>query len=500
MRIARSSYRKWSFAIDRGGTFTDIIGVDADGHIHSDKLLSESTRYSDPAIEGIRRMLNISPGAPIPDTLVAGIRMGTTVATNALLERKGASVALFTTRGFRDLLEIGYQNRPQLFALAIRKPEQIYRCVKEVDERIDEAGKVIRPLDLERTAADLRRIRRMGVSSVAIVLMHSWKNGSHEEKVAKMARDTGFRHVSASHEIMPLIKIVGRGQTTVVDAYLSPILVRYIESIRKSTGNIPLEFMQSSGGITDAALFTGKDAIISGPAGGVIGSAAVAKINSIAESVGFDMGGTSTDVSRFDGTFEKVYEVTTGGIQFQASSLNVNTVAAGGGSLLWFDGQKLRVGPESAGADPGPACYGHGGPLALTDANLLLGRLLPSYFPKTFGPSHDRPLDRKIVQELFRDMASEVNEKLSTHLSPVQVALGFVRIANETMAKAIKEISVSRGYDVRTHALICFGGASPQHACSIARILGMRRIVIHPLVGLLSAYGIAMADQSRYAL
>lgn len=493
MRIS-SAKGKWHFSVDRGGTFTDVVGVDPDGHVHAAKLLSQSPSYPDAAIEGIGRMVEINGDS------IARIRMGTTVATNALLERKGSPVALFITKGFRDLLEIGYQSRPHLFKLAVEKPRQLYRCVKEVDERIDHSGAIITPINLTSIRQDLERIRRMGIPSVAIVFMHAWKNHVHEKEAADLARKMGFAHVSVSHEIMPLIKMVGRAQTTVVDAYLSPILWRYIDSVRQHTGKISLEFMQSSGGITDADTFMGKDAIISGPAGGVIGSAVVAKLNDIRESISFDMGGTSTDVSRWDGAFEKVFETKTGGIQFQAPSINVNTVAAGGGSILWFDGQKLRLGPESAGADPGPTCYGRGGPLALTDANLILGRILPQYFPTLFGRTEDKPLDRKTTQKKFEELTASINGKLDTNLAPTDVALGFVKIANETMARAIKEISVLKGYDLREHGLISFGGAAPQHACSIARILGIRKIVIHPMAGLLSAYGIAQADHLRYSI
>jgi|TARA_Y100000034_G_scaffold17583_2_gene19287 5-oxoprolinase (ATP-hydrolysing) len=497
---ANQTHRKWTFSIDRGGTFTDIIGVGPQGKIESIKVLSHSVDYTDPAIEGIRRMMDLKTGQPMPQNRVSRIRMGTTVATNALLERKGASVALFITKGFRDLLQIGHQARPELFKLAVKKPKQLYRCIKEVNERIDHSGRIIRQLEASKVREDLKRIRRMRITSVAIVLMHSWKNSEHEECVAQIARELGFRQVSVSHEIMPLIKIVGRGQTTVVDAYLSPILMRYIDSVRAFTGSIPLEFMQSSGGMTDADSFTGKDAIISGPAGGVIGAAGVAKVNGLDEVIAFDMGGTSTDVSRSCGRLETVFEVETGGIQFQAPSLNINTVAAGGGSILWFDGQKLRVGPESSGADPGPACYGLDGPLSLTDANLLLGRIVPQFFPTTFGPTRDRPLDRTATKARFDILTDEVSQAASSHLTPQEVALGCVTIANETMAKAIKEISVSRGYDVRTHALVCFGGAAPQHACAIARILGIETVIIHPLAGLLSAYGIATAVQLRYGV
>ncbi len=466
--MGREEQKKWFFAIDRGGTFTDVIGVDPDGKTVTLKLLSQSSEYTDPAIEGVRRLLGLSEGSPIPPDRVARIRMGTTVATNALLERKGTPTALFITKGFGDLLEIGNQARPRLFDLAVKKPEQLYSLVQEVDERLDREGNVVRPLNESALRKDLEEVRGSGVSSIAIVLMHAWRNGAHESRAAQIAREVGFSHISVSHEIMPLIKIVGRGQTTVVDAYLSPILLEYVRSVRLQTGEIPLEFMQSSGGLTDADSFTGKDAIMSGPAGGVIGAAAVAKLNGLGETIGFDMGGTSTDVSRYGGDFERVVEVQTAGIQFQTPSLKINTVAAGGGSLLWFDGQKMRVGPE--------------------------------FFPKTFGVTHDQPLDSHATEESFAQITDEINSALQTEFSETDVALGFVRIANETMASAIKEISVARGFDVRTHGLVCFGGAAAQHACGIARILGIRKVMIHPLAGLLSAYGIAMADQSRYAL
>ncbi|MEE2877353.1 MAG: hydantoinase B/oxoprolinase family protein [Candidatus Neomarinimicrobiota bacterium] len=498
--MGREEHKKWFFAIDRGGTFTDVIGVDPDGKTVTLKLLSQSSEYADPAIEGVRRMLGVPDGDPIPPNRVSRIRMGTTVATNALLERKGTPIALFITKGFGDLLEIGNQARPKLFDLSVKKPDQLYTIVREVEERLDHEGNVVHPLNETSLRKDLEEVHHRGFTSVAIVLIHAWRNGEHESHIADIAREIGFSHISISHKIMPLIKIVGRGQTTVVDAYLSPILLEYIRSVRQLIGDIPLEFMQSSGGLTDAGTFTGKDAIMSGPAGGVIGAAAVAHLNGLDETIGFDMGGTSTDVSRFGGYFERVVEVETAGIQFQTPSLKINTVAAGGGSLLWFDGQKMRVGPESAGADPGPVCYGNNGHLALTDANLFLGRLLPEFFPKTFGSTHDQPLDNDAVSRSFDQLTKEINSALNTEFSATDVALGFVRIANETMASAIKEISVSRGFDVRTHALVCFGGAAAQHTCGIARILGIRKVVVHPLAGLLSAYGIAMGDQSRYAL
>ena len=489
---------KWFFAVDRGGTFTDVIGVDSSGKIHTSKVLSESTLYDDSVIAGIRQILQLSSEEKIPLEKIERIRIGTTVATNALLEHKGSKTALLITSGFRDLLEIGNQTRPSLFDLSIVKPAQLYNSVTEVWERLDADGNIIRELDEKKLELDLINLYKEDIRSVAIVLMHSWKNSAHEERCYDIAKKVGFSNISISSRIMPLINIVGRGQTTVVDSYLYPILSKYILSLKDELGDIPLEFMQSSGGLTAGKSLTGKDAILSGPAGGAIGSAIVGEMNGFDSIIGFDMGGTSTDVSRYDGFFSKVTEVEAGGINFQASSLDIETVAAGGGSLLWFDGQRLQVGPESVGAVPGPVCYGLGGKLAVTDANLVLGRINPDFFPEVFGPEQNNKLDYERSRLEFEKLKIKINKSTKSSFSVENLAKGFLDIANEKMAGAIKKVSVSRGYDVRNHALVCFGGAAPQHCCSIAKILGIKQIVIHPLSSLLSAYGIANADQFRY--
>ncbi|RZD35875.1 MAG: 5-oxoprolinase [Methanobacteriota archaeon] len=491
---------KWFFAVDRGGTFTDVIGVDTLGKIHTSKVLSESTSYDDSVIAGIRQILQLSSEEKIPLEKIERVRIGTTIATNALLEHKGSKTALLITSGFKDLLEIGNQARPSLFDLSIVKPAQLYHSVTEVEERLGADGNIIRKLDERKLELDLINLYNSGIQSVAIVLMHSWKNPVNEERCYNIAKKVGFSNISISSRIMPLIKIVGRGQTTVVDSYLYPILSKYILSLRNELGDIPLEFMQSSGGLTDGKSLTGKDAILSGPAGGAIGCATVGEINRLDSIIGFDMGGTSTDVSRYDGHFSRITEVETGGINFQASSLDIETIAAGGGSLLWFDGQRLQVGPESAGAIPGPVCYGLEGQLAVTDANLVLGRINPNFFPKVFGPEQNDKLNSERARFEFEKLRSKINKNTNSFFSLEELAKGFLDIANEKMAEAIKKVSVSRGYDVRDHALVCFGGAAPQHCCSIAKILGIKQIVIHPLSSLLSAYGIANAEQFRYGV
>ena len=491
---------KWFFAIDRGGTFTDVIGIDPSNKLHKLKLLSESLLYEDSVIEGIRRLLKLNSNQKIPSDQIDRIRIGTTIATNALLERKGAKTALLITKGFRDLLEIGNQSRPRLFDLSIQKPEKLFKEVYEIDERLDSEGNIIHNLNEKKLLQDLKKLKDKEIDSVAIVLMHSWKNAVHEERCYEIAKSQGFSNISISSKVIPLIKIVGRGQTTVVDSYLYPILHKYILSIEDELGKIPVEFMQSSGGLTDSLSLNGKDAIMSGPAGGVIGAAKIGNLNKIDDIIGFDMGGTSTDISKYSGEFEKVVEVQAGGIEFQASSLDVKTIAAGGGSLLWFDGSKLQVGPESAGSNPGPVCYGLGGKLALTDANLILNRINPDYFPSVFGPNQDQKLDRKSAENEFKKLKEIINIKTSSSFSIEELALGFIDIANEKMSNAIKEISVSRGYDIRKYGLICFGGASPQHSCGIAKILGIKKIIIHPLASLQSAYGIANAEQFRYGI
>jgi 5-oxoprolinase (ATP-hydrolysing) len=488
--------QKWKFAVDRGGTFTDVVGVDPDGFFHTLKLLSNSSLYEDAAIEGIRRMLGLERGETLPENEIAGIRIGTTVATNALLERKGGKVALIITKGFSDLLEIGYQDRPDLFALCIRKPARLYTMVVEADERIDCHGAAVRSLDEEHFASVAGEIRKAGVDSVAVVLMHAWINPAHEQLCEEILKEQGFTSIFLSHRSVNLIKIVSRGQSTLMDAYLSTVLSLYLNEIQNETGNIPLDFMQSDGMLSSPETFTGRNAILSGPAGGAVAVSAVATESGLEGAIGFDMGGTSTDVCRFSGEFEKVFERTLAGIPLQGEMLNIITVAAGGGSILIFDGQKMAAGPESAGSDPGPACYGFGGPLTVTDANLLTGRLTAGFFPETFGPDRNSPLDDGIVREKFLLLSREINSSAGTEFSPADVANGFLRVANERMAQAIREISVSKGFDARRYTLVCFGGAGGQHACAIASLLGMSKIVVHPLGSVMSAYGIGLSGRA----
>ena len=488
---------RWRFGVDRGGTFTDIVAVDPSGRIHAEKLLSQSDRYEDAAIEGIRRFLDLPAGQPLPRERVAWIRLGTTVATNALLERTGAPVGLLITRGFRDLLEIGGQRRPELFALGVRRPRPLYQAVAEVSERMDAAGGVLTPLDAAELDAALGRLQAAGVAALAIVFLHAWKNPAHEEMAMAAARRFDFTHVSASHRTLSLIQVVGRGRTTLVDAYLTPVLWQYARRVRRWTGEIPLHFMGSSGALLVPEGFTGKDATVSGPAGGVLGVAAVAERTGEAAVIGFDMGGTSTDVCRYAGSLERILAVETAGIRYQAPMLHVRTVAAGGGSILHFDGQKLSVGPDSAGADPGPACYGLGGPAALTDANLLLGRIDPAFVPSLFGPERNAPLDVAAARSRLAALAERVAGGTGQAISVERLALGCIRIADEAMSRPIRELSVARGFDPGGHALVCFGGAGGQHACGIARGLGMPTVHLHPLGGVLSAFGIAMAPHRR---
>ncbi|TDK49894.1 5-oxoprolinase [Antarcticimicrobium luteum] len=485
---------RWDFWIDRGGTFTDVIGRDPSGALSAMKLLSENPGvYDDAAIEGIRRFLDVPTGA-IPPGRVGTVRMGTTVATNALLERKGDRTLLLITKGFRDALRIGYQDRPDIFAKEIVLPEMLYERVAEVDERVRVDGTVERDLDLDAARRVLDQARADGIGAVAIVLMHGWTAPEHERLLARAARDAGFDQVSVSHEVSPLIKLVGRGDTTVVDAYLTPILSRYVERVAGALGATPpdqpgptLQFMMSSGGLTAADRFKGRDAILSGPAGGVVGMARTGQIAGEDRVIGFDMGGTSTDVAHFDGSFERAFETQVAGVRMRAPMLRVHTVAAGGGSILHAEPGRFRVGPDSAGADPGPACYRRGGPLTVTDANVMLGKLNPDYFPAIFGPGQDQPLDRDAVAAKFAGIAVQEGKR------PEEVAEGFLRIAVENMANAIKKISVQRGYDVTRYLLNAFGGAGGQHACLVADALGMTKVLVHPLSGLLSAYGIGLA-------
>ncbi|MEC9347174.1 MAG: hydantoinase B/oxoprolinase family protein [Pseudomonadota bacterium] len=486
---------KWQFWIDRGGTFTDIVGRRPDGSVVTTKLLSEHPeRYRDAAVQGIRELLGLQPGEPVPAERIEAVKMGTTVATNALLERKGDRCLFVTNRGFRDVLRIGYQNRPKLFALEIVLPEMLYERVAEVPGRVDVDGNELEALDLDAARAELQAAYDDGIRAVAIVLMHGWRWPAHEQRIADIARATGFTQVSTGHQTSPLMKIVSRGDTTVVDAYLSPILRRYVDQVASELGDVRLMFMQSSGGLTDARLFQGRDAILSGPAGGVVGMVRTAAMAGFDKLIGFDMGGTSTDVSHYDGTYERAFETEVAGVRMRAPMMLIHTVAAGGGSILHFDAGRYQVGPDSAGADPGPACYRKGGPLAVTDCNVMLGKLVPEHFPRVFGPEGNEPLDAETVRQQFAALADRIAEETGDRRSPEQVAAGFLEIAVENMANAIKKISIQRGYDVSKYALNCFGGAGGQHACLVADRLGIGTVFLHPHAGVLSAYGMGLAD------
>jgi 5-oxoprolinase (ATP-hydrolysing) len=488
----------WDFWIDRGGTFTDIVGRKPDGTLVAHKVLSENPEaYRDAAVQGIRELLEMPAGQPIPFGLIGAVKMGTTVATNALLERKGEQTLLVTTRGFRDALAIGYQARADIFAKKIIKPELLYSAVVEVDERVRADGEIEAAPEEATVRADLQAQFDAGIRAVAIVFMHAYRYPAHERLVARVAREIGFTQVSVSHEVSPLIKLVGRGDTTVVDAYLSPILRRYVEQVASELGvdegaeNGPqLMFMQSSGGLTAARLFQGKDAILSGPAGGVVGAVETSRLAGFDRMVGFDMGGTSTDVSHYDGELERSFETEVAGVRMRAPMMSIHTVAAGGGSILHFENGRFRAGPDSAGANPGPKAYRRGGPLTVTDANVMLGKLSPELFPKIFGPNRDQALDADAVRTAFEEMAKVVGDGRT----PEEVADGFLAIAVENMANAVKKISVQRGYDVTHYALTCFGGAGGQHACLTADALGISTVLIHPFSGILSAYGMGLAD------
>lgn len=486
---------EWQFWIDRGGTFTDIVARRPGGSLVTHKLLSENPeQYKDAAIQGIRDLLELSPGEPIPAAAVEAVKMGTTVATNALLERKGERTLLAVTQGFRDALLIAYQNRPHIFARKIVRPEQLYQQVVEIDERMSAEGEVLQPLDEEKARADLQAAFDAGFRSIAIVLMHGYRYHDHERRIADLAKDIGFPQVSVSYEVSPLMKLVSRGDTTVVDAYLSPILRRYVDQVAGQLGDARLMFMQSNGGLTDAKLFQGKDSILSGPAGGIVGAVQTAAMGGLDKIITFDMGGTSTDVAHYNGEYERAFETQVAGVRMRAPMMQIHTVAAGGGSILHFDGARYRVGPDSAGANPGPACYRRGGPLAVTDCNVMLGRVVPEFFPKVFGPDADQPLDAEVVREKFAALADEIHKTTGDQRSPEDVAEGFRRIAVENMANAIKEISTQRGYDVTKYTLCSFGGAGGQHACEMADTLGMTKIFLHPFAGVLSAYGMGLAD------
>ncbi|MDH5748800.1 MAG: hydantoinase B/oxoprolinase family protein [Rhodospirillales bacterium] len=485
----------WQFWIDRGGTFTDVVAKTPGGDLVTEKLLSENPEvYEDAALEGIRRLLGVDPGGGVPPDAIEAVKMGTTVATNALLERQGDRTVLLVTRGFADALRIGYQNRPELFKRHILLPELLYERVIEVPERLSATGELIEPLDLRTAREGLEDAYGAGIRSAAIVFMHGYRFPDHESRVADAARRIGFTQVSTSHEVSPLMKLVSRGDTTVVDAYLSPILRRYVDRIAANLGGTRLMFMQSNGGLTDAMRFQGKDSILSGPAGGVVGMARTAAMAGFTQVIGFDMGGTSTDVSHYDGEYERAFETQVAGVRMRAPMMRIHTVAAGGGSKLHFDGARFRVGPDSAGADPGPACYRRGGPLAVTDCNVVLGKIQPRFFPAVFGPGADQPLDADQSKRKFSELASEISRATGEERTPEQVAEGFLKIAVENMANAIKQISVQRGYDVTEYTLNCFGGAGGQHACLVADALGMSRVFIHPFAGVLSAYGMGLAD------
>lgn len=502
---------------DRGGTFTDIIVVTNNQAIidrlsrHTErflivalpnqewvivyKLLSENPeQYQDAVIQGIRNIMSLSSNEPIPYTAIEVVKMGTTVATNALLERHGERVVLFITKGFKDALRIGYQNRPNIFARHIILPTMLSEKVIEVSERYDAKGNEFTPVNVEEVKKDLQAVYNIGIRSCAIVFMHSDRYPYHEQQVAQLAQEIGFTQISVSHQVSPLMKLVSRGDTTVIDAYLTPILRRYVNQVASQLLNVRLMFMKSDGGLTDAEQFQGKDSILSGPAGGIVGAVQTSKRAGFDLVITFDMGGTSTDVAHFKGEYERQLDSEIAGARMRVPVLSINTIAAGGGSILMFDGSSYRVGPESAGSNPGPACYRRGGPLAVTDANVMLGKIHPQYFPPVFGTDGNLPLDKEIVIQKFTQLAQDIASVTGNHCTPEQVAAGFIAIAVENMANAIKKISLQRGYDVTKYVLCCFGGAGGQVACLIADTLGMKKIFLHPYAGVLSAYGMGLAD------
>ena len=486
---------QWQFWVDRGGTFTDIVAKSPEGNLVTHKLLSDNPeQYADAALAGIRHLLGITAEQPIPTDRIAAVKMGTTVATNALLERKGDDTVLFITAGFKDALNIGYQARPQLFNRHIVKPELLYGRVEEVHERVLADGTVEKALEPAQVKHQLQTAYNAGYRALAIVLMHAYRYHEHELHIAAWAKEIGFEQISVSHQVSALMKLIGRGDTTVVDAYLSPVLRRYVNRVASELDQVRLMFMQSNGGLTAAEHFQGKDAILSGPAGGIVGMARIAAAVGSDQLIGFDMGGTSTDVSHYGGHFERVFETVVAGVRLRAPMMNIHTVAAGGGSIVHFDGHRMRVGPHSAGAYPGPVAYRNGGPLTVTDCNVMLGKLQPQFFPHIFGPQADQPLDVKLVQEKFNAMAAEIAAQTGVESSPEQIAEGFIQIAVANMANAVKKISIERGYDVSKYTLVSFGGAGGQHACLVADALGMSRVLIHPFAGVLSAYGMGLAD------
>lgn len=491
----------WQIWIDRGGTFTDLVAKKPDGELVTHKLLSENPeQYEDAALQGIRDLLGLESGAAIPPGTVESVKMGTTVATNALLERKGDRTVLVITSGFGDLLRIGYQNRPRLFDMHVKLPELVYEQVIEAEERVSVEGEVLKALVEDQLRKDLQKSYDDGIRSVAIAFAHGYRHTAHEQRAGEIAHEIGFTQVSVSHVVSPLIKLVSRGDTTVVDAYLSPILRRYVDRVAadleaEGASGPQLMFMQSNGGLTDAKIFQGKDSILSGPAGGVVGMVRTAQMAGFDKIIGFDMGGTSTDVAHFDGEYERTLETIVAGVRMRAPMMHIHTVAAGGGSILQFDGARFRVGPESAGANPGPACYRRGGPLAVTDCNVMLGKIQPEFFPSVFGPNADERLDADVVRQKFADLSQQIADATGeAKRSPEDVAEGFLTIAIENMANAIKQISVQRGYDVTEYVLNSFGGAGGQHACLVADALGMKTVLLHQFAGVLSAYGMGLAD------
>ena len=486
---------QWQFWIDRGGTFTDIVAQRPDGALLTHKLLSENPeRYEDAAVQGIHELLDKAKSDGYSEAPIDSVKMGTTVATNALLERKGERTVLLITEGFADALRIGYQDRPNLFARHVQLPELLYERVIEVKERYSAEGEELLPLNLENTRIDLQKAYNDGIRSAAIVLLHGYRYHDHEDSVAALAREIGFSQVSISHKVSPLMKIVGRGDTTVVDAYLSPILLRYVNQVASNLGDTRLMFMQSNGGLADARFFQGKDSILSGPAGGIVGAVRTAGMANFDKLITFDMGGTSTDVAHFNGEFERAFDTKVAGVRIRAPMMRIHTVAAGGGSILHFDGQRYRVGPDSAGANPGPACYRRGGPLTVTDANAMVGKIQAEFFPPVFGPDGDQRLDTDIVNKKFGALALEINKATGDKRTAVEVADGFLMIAVDNMANAIKQISTQRGHDVTDYTLNCFGGAGGQHACLVADALGITNVFIHPFAGVLSAYGMGLAE------
>jgi 5-oxoprolinase (ATP-hydrolysing) len=489
--------QRWQFWIDRGGTFTDIVARHPDGTLITHKLLSENPeQYKDAAVAGIRYLLGLRQDERIAVEHVEAVKMGTTVATNALLERKGEPTVLAITHGFRDALRIAYQNRPRLFDRHIVLPELLYRQVVEIDERIGAHGDIVHALDEAAASSGLRAAYDNGYRAIAIVLMHGYRYTQHEAAVERIARDIGFTQISVSHKTSPMMKLVSRGDTTVVDAYLSPILRRYVDQVAREMPGVNLQFMQSNGGLTDAHTFHGKDSILSGPAGGIVGMVRTSQLAGFDKVIGFDMGGTSTDVSHYAGEFERVFETQVAGVRMRAPMMSIHTVAAGGGSILHFDGARYRVGPDSAGANPGPASYRRGGPLTVTDCNVMLGKVQPAHFPKVFGPNADQALDREAAVRGFEQMAIEIERATGKKPLAEEVAEGFINIAVGNMANAIKQISVQRGHDVMEYVLTTFGGAGGQHACLVADALGMTKVFAHPLGGVLSAYGMGLADQT----